>query len=202
MSFHRTRCAHCKQKFTPERPSQIVHLECIEEWALAQSAKREREEAKAARMAAKVEHVHTAERKEYIKTIPQLIKEAQISFNAFIRARDAGKPCICCGRTGTSVDGLGAHGWDAGHYRSTGSASHLRFNEDNVHRQLVHCNRYGAGRAVDYRIGLIARIGLDRVEALETDNQVKKWTADGLRAIKATYKAKLKELESKETHGY
>jgi hypothetical protein len=48
---------------------------------------------------------------------------------------------------------------------------------------------------VDYRIGLIARIGLARVEALETNNQVGKWTADELRAIKAEYRAKLKELE-------
>ena len=201
MTFNRTRCAHCKQKFIPDRPSQIVHLECVEAWALAQAAKREREEAKKARMAAGVERAETKRRKDSVKTIPQLIREAQTSFNAFVRARDAGLPCICCGRTGTSVDGLGSHGWDCGHYRSTGSASHLRFNEDNAHRQLVHCNRYGAGRAVDYRIGLIARIGLARVEALESNNHVHKWTADELRGIKATYQAKLKELESKEKNG-
>ena len=91
--------------------------------------------------------------------------------------------------------GLSAHGWDCGHYRSTGSASHLRFHEDNAHRQLVICNRYGAGRAVDYRIGLIARIGLERVEALEADNTPHKWTAEELREIKARYKAKLKQME-------
>lgn len=134
-------------------------------------------------------------RKDLIKTIPQLIKEAQIVFNAWIRERDRLQPCICCGRIETMVSGLSSHGWDAGHYRSTGSASHLRFNEDNVHRQLVYCNRYGAGRAVDYRIGLIARIGLERVEALESDNTVKKWTADGLREIKAKYREKLKQLK-------
>ena len=42
---------------------------------------------------------------------------------------------------------------------------------------------------------MIARIGLERVEALEHDNQVHKWEADELRAIKAKYRAKLKELE-------
>lgn len=83
-----------------------------------------------------------------------------------------------------------------GHYRSTGSASHLRFNEDNVHRQLVYCNRYGAGRAVDYRLGLINRIGLQRVEALEADNQPHKWTREELIAIKEKYKQKLKELNA------
>ena len=199
MTFNRTRCAHCKQKFTPDRPSQIVHLECVEAWALAQAAKREREEAKKARMAARVERTRTAQRKDAIKTIPQLIKEAQHAFNAYIRARDQEKTCICCGAP-LRLGGVGG-GFDAGHYRSTGSASHLRFHEDNCHGQRKVCNQYGAGRAVDYRIGLIARIGLERVEALESDNKVTKWTADGLRAIKAAYKAKLKELESKEKHG-
>lgn len=143
------------------------------------------------------DRAETKARKEALKTIADLIAEAQKEFNAWIRARDADKPCICCGRKATGVDGLGAHGWDAGHYRSTGSASHLRFNENNCHRQLVLCNRYGAGRAVDYRIGLIARIGLAAVEALEADNSVKKWTRDELRAIRVTYKAKLKALKER-----
>lgn len=84
--------------------------------------------------------------------------------------------------------------FDAGHYRSTGSASHLRFDPDNCHAQRKQCNRYGAGRAVDYRIGLIARIGLERVEALEANNTPHKWTADELREIKATYREKTKQL--------
>lgn len=135
------------------------------------------------------------QRKEALKSLAELTRAAQTVFNAYVRARDANQPCICCGRTETGVDGLGSHGWDAGHYRSTGSASHLRFNEDNCHRQLVYCNRHGAGRAVDYRIGLIARIGLERVEALEADNQPRKWTREELIELRATYRAKLKELE-------
>jgi hypothetical protein len=131
-------------------------------------------------------------RKEAIKTIPQLIREAQFAFNAYIRLRDRAKPCICCGQP-LGLAEVGG-GYDCGHYRSTGSASHLRFHEDNAHGQRKVCNRYGAGRAVDYRIGLIARIGLERVEALESSNQVAKWTAEGLRAIKAEYRAKLKAL--------
>ena len=84
---------------------------------------------------------------------------------------------------------------DAGHYRSTGAASHLRFKEDNCHAQSKHDNQYKSGNAVEYRIRLIERIGLERVEALESDNQPKKWERDELIAIKAKYKAKLKELQ-------
>ena len=174
-------CKHCGTTFHPTRMMQKV---CGRVCAgrLVKAAKKEQAERDKAR-------------KEKIKTIPELKKEAQHAFNAYIRARDRLQPCICCGRSESGGYGLSGHGWDCGHYRSTGSADHLRYNEDNAHRQLVICNRYGAGRAVDYRIGLIARIGLERVEALEADNTSTKWTAELLREIKATYKAKLKELK-------
>ena len=189
MAFRRTRCAHCKQKFVPERPGQIVHVECVEAWTEAQAAKRERAEAKAARAAAKVERAETRRRKEAIKTLPVLKAEAQRAFNAYIRARDAGKPCICCGLPLSAGDVGGLY--DCGHYRSVGSAPHLRYDERNAHAQRKQCNRWGAGRAVDYRIGLIARIGLEAVEALESDNATHKWTRDELVAIRDKYRKKL-----------
>ena len=173
-------CKHCGSTFNPCRPMQSV---CSPNCA-----------SRLVKATKKAEIKTTRARREAIKTIPQLIREAQFAFNAFIRERDRTQPCICCGRTEGMGYGLSSHGWDCGHYRSTGSASHLRFNEDNAHRQLVLCNRHGAGRAVDYRIGLIARIGLERVEALETNNCVHRWTADELRAIKAIYRDKLKSL--------
>lgn len=134
------------------------------------------------------------ERKAALKTRSDHLKAAQVAFNAFIRERDKDQPCICCGRTSEKQYLTGTN-WDCGHYRSTGSAPHLRFNEDNAHRQLTVCNRHGAGRAVDYRIGLIARIGLTRVEALETDQAPAKWTAEELIAIRDTYRAKLRALK-------
>ena len=44
---------------------------------------------------------------------------------------------------------------------------------------------------------MIERIGLVAVEALEADNTPRKYSADDLRAIKATYQAKRLELEKK-----
>lgn len=46
-----------------------------------------------------------------------------------------------------------------------------------------------------YRVNLINRIGLERVESLEGPHDPAKYTIDDLKAIKATYKAKLRELE-------
>ena len=191
MTFRRTRCPQCKGKLDP---GQRIHPECIDGYAEAQAAKAVRAEAKKARAAAKVERAETSRRKEAIKTIPDLIKEAQREFNAYIRARDKNQPCICCGRPLGDGDVGGA--FDAGHYRSTGSASHLRFNEHNCHAQRKQCNRYGAGRAVDYRIGLVSRIGLAAVETLEASNAPHKWTREELIQIRDTYRAKLKALKS------
>jgi hypothetical protein len=143
---------------------------------------------------AKQERKETRERKQALKTRSDWLKEAQAAFNAYIRARDEGNACICCGRTSTK-EYLTGSAWDCGHYRSTGSAPHLRFHEDNAHRQLVYCNRDRAGNAVEYRAGLIARIGLARVEALEADQTPRHYTIDDLKQIKATYRAKLKALK-------
>lgn len=189
------RCKFCRQRL--EKVGAVLHDACIDPWIAAQTAKQARAREAKRKAAAKVERAQIKARRRNLETIPELIKKAQYAFNAFIRTRDAGLPCICCGRTETQVTGLGSHGWDAGHYRSTGSASHLRFNESNCHRQLVLCNRYGAGRAVDYRLGLLKRIGREAVEALEANNTPHKWTADELRAIRATYKEKLRLLKEK-----
>ena len=144
------------------------------------------------------ERVALKARKAALKRIPDLIKEAQKEFNAYIRERDKDKPCISCGRPLRTSDGATGGDFDCGHYRSTGSASHLRFHEDNAHGQCKWCNRHGAGRAVDYRLGLVARIGIDRVEALEADNTPHKWERDELIAIKEEFKRKRKKLEGQQ----
>jgi len=142
------------------------------------------------------EKAKVQQRKEKLKTIPQLIAEAQKEFNAYIRERDRDQSCISCG-TSLPKEAVGG-GYDCGHYRSTGSAAHLRYDERNAHGQCKQCNRWGAGRAVDYRIGLVARIGLEAVESLESDNEPEKWDRDVLRQIKVIYRAKARALRKEQ----
>jgi hypothetical protein len=184
MLSHRPRkCKWCKESFLPERAGQKTHKHCEEPFAL--------------KVAEKLGETRRRERLRVLdETIPKLIKVADKAFAAFIRERDrlAGHPCISSGRpldwSGNQVD--------AGHYRSRGAASHLRYDEDNCHAQSKHDNQYKAGNVVDYRINLIGRIGLAWVEALESDNRVKKWDRDELREIAAKYRQKLKELKERE----
>ena len=123
-------------------------------------------------------------RKEKLKTVGDYVKEAQVAVNKYIRARDRHKPCVSCGSM--PDDKIGG-AFDAGHYRSRGSAGHLRFNLLNIHKQCVKCNRFKSGNAVDYRIELIKRIGLDNVEKIETNNEPKKFTIEYLKRLKKIF---------------
>lgn len=182
-------CKICRIKFVPSRPMQVV---CGPQCA---SAYAWREKTKAEVVAAREDRKTVRLRKDAIKTRREWIMEAQVAFNAYIRERDRNKSCICCGEPLAGVQGSTGGLFDCGHYRSVGSAPHLRFDERNAHGQRKQCNRYGAGRAVDYRLGLIQRIGMEEVESVESDNESRKWSVDELKAIIATYKQKLKELK-------
>ena len=187
MGLKQKTCKSCRQKFAPSRPMQSA---CSPACAIA-IAERKRE--KQAQQMAAEKRRETRQQLESMKGIPELIREADKAFCAFVRARDAGKPCICCGRDSSGWSRGGD--WDAGHYRSRGAASHLRYHEDNCHSQLKQCNR----RAFDvasYRANLIGRIGLARVETLENDNAPHKWTREELIAIRRHYTAKRKEIEA------
>lgn len=140
------------------------------------------------------------ERLEILKTRKRLIelkpksywnKKAQFYFNRLIRMRDKYQLCISChqpfsdNRPGGTVD--------AGHFRSIGSAPHLRFDALNCHAQCKKCNRNLSGNHSEYRKGLIERIGISKVEAIEADQQERKYTVPDLKEMIASYQKKFKE---------
>lgn len=179
--------ADCRAEFVPARPLQSA---CSMACALVVGKASQDRERKAMDRAERAERRQAMEKH---KRRGDHLREAQQAFNAFIRLRDqiAGHPCISSGRP---LDWSG-NAVDCGHYRSVGSAPHLRFDERNAHAQDKHDNRWKSGNAVDYRIGLIARIGLEAVEALEADNEPKRYTIEELKEIKAKYRALSRELK-------
>lgn len=113
--------------------------------------------------------------------VSYLKKLVQKKFNKWIRTRDAGLPCISCGKHSEKVD--------AGHYIAQGSSGALRYHEDNVHLQCVSCNRFKHGNLLEYRMGLIRKIGEDKVNWLEEHrNDTKKWTREELNELLERYK--------------
>ena len=179
------KCKVCKTEFTPTRPMQKVcspmcALEVSRQVAQKKATKKAQEDRK-----------KTREKLDAMRTKPQLVKVAQTAFNAFVRARDANKPCISCGKPPSTE----TNQTDAGHFRSVGSAPHMRFVEDNIHGQCKHCNQYLAGNVLAYRKGLIERIGLERVEQIESDQTMRKYTKEGLQEIAKHYNAETRRLK-------
>lgn len=177
----RTRkCAICPTRFTPRN---MMHKACGPDCAAA-VAVRERE--KKERKKLKAERAADKAALEKHKPLEYWLKKAEAACNAYIRARDP-DICISCDVTHSSA-------WQAGHYISVGANRALRFHEDNIHKQCIHCNMFKSSNATEYRIRLLEKIGVERVEWLESWHSPVKMTREAAEEIEAMYKAKLREL--------
>lgn len=179
----------CGKHFKPATTTQkVCSIACAK--AMAKDPKLQKIAAKAI---TRQKREDLKERREKLKSKGDHLREAQQAFNAYIRERDRLEG-HCCISSGRPLDWNG-NAVDAGHYRSVGSAPHLRFNEMNCNAQSKHDNRYLSGNVAEYRLGLIARYGLEAVEALERDQSVRRYTIEDLQAIKALYRQKLRDLK-------
>jgi hypothetical protein len=75
-----------------------------------------------------------------------------------------------------------------------GHSSLLRFHEDNCHKQSSFDNNHKSGNLVEYRVRLIEKIGLERVEWLEGPHKPMKYTIDELKDLTKHYRKLNKEL--------
>ena len=171
------KCKICKNVFEPTKPlQQVCGWECAIELSKTKRIKTVRKEVKEARLK--------------LKSRSDWLKDTQVVFNKYIRLRDQDDGCISCGSKS-------AYAYHAGHYRSIGSAGHLRFNEQNCHRQCSACNTHLSGNLIRYRLGLIRKIGIHAVEALESDNGTIKISIEEIKLLKAQFSAKIKAHEPK-----
>lgn len=174
------KCKCCPEKFIPRNSLQTVcSPKCAIQLATLLSERKQKRQEKEQRAA-------WNKRKADVKPLSHWMNMTQRAFNDYIRARD-GDICISCGST-TAVS------YHAGHYRTTAAASQLRFDEDNVHCQCSACNTHHSGNIGPYRINLITKIGPQRVEALESNNQPCRYTREELERIRARYRAALRAL--------
>ncbi len=177
--MNKMRCKKCKEKFEPIR---FNHKYCLKDECIRAFVAETNE---------KMWKQTKTRMKNDIKTTSDWMKEAQKVFNTYIRHRDKTKPCISCGSK------LGDK-YDAGHFWSSGGHKAVTFHEDNVHGQCVACNQWKHGNLINYREGLIKRIGeLKYDELANCANDVRKYSADELQEIIATYKNKIKDVQGK-----
>lgn len=138
--------------------------------------------------AIRADRAETKKKLESHKPLEYFLKKTEKACNEFIRFRDP-DICISCGVTHSSA-------WQAGHYVSVGGNKTIRYHEDNIHKQCVQCNMFKGSNATEYRIRLIEKIGIERVEFLESWHSPVKMTREAAEEIEAMYKDKLKKLKS------
>jgi len=178
------RCKICKTKFEPRF---FLQKACFDPVCLAAWSAKDRE--------VKADKKHKAKKKEFKDNDRKIrLPAAQKAFNAFIRARDSDIPCISCGEARLETAVTKGSNFHAGHYKSIGAKAELRFEELNCHKQCAHCNNFLSGNMENYRLNLIKKIGLDKVEWLDKEHSPKKYTCEELKAIELMYKQKLKEM--------
>ncbi len=178
------KCKVCKVKFEPTYSTvqPTCSIKCAILFAKEQTKKKQ---------ANKITQINKEVKvlKEKLKTKSDYEKELQKEVNTFIRLRDKYKSCISCDKPLITK-------YDAGHFYPAGSYKNLRFNEDNIHAQCVHCNRDRHGNLLEYRPRLITRIGIERVEHLDKlKNEPAHLTIPELIIMKQEYKEKIRQLK-------
>ena len=184
MAVAKLKCKHCKEYFKRETmaifPSgKFCTKDHAIEWAVDNQNKGKSK-------------IEKEERKEIIKAKKSNLKTrkeaAKKACHEYIRKRDSGKGCICCGKP------LG-NNYHAGHFLESGNNPLIRYDEDNIHGQRLDCNFFKGGDSGNYKDNLTLKIGIDRVNRLlNLQGGTIKRTADDYLVIEKHYKDKLKSL--------
>ena len=170
------KCKQCGKKFTPFNSlNKVCGFSCAIELGKIKPVKPAYK-----RVASELKR----EAKEKLESYPKRLQKAKKVFQSWIRKRDKNQPCISCGTTLSKQ-------WDGGHYLKAELYSGVIFDERNVNKQCVSCNKYKDGNVTAYRQQLVKKIGTKAVEDLEqlaNKTRFKKWSSNELEEIKRKYK--------------
>lgn len=180
------KCKACRSEFVPARPLQIAcSPKCALDLAKKASERQSNAKAKAERKAARGA-------KERVKTRAEYMREAQAVINLYVRLRDRHLGCVSCDKPSTW------HGqWHCSHFRSVGAAPQLRFNLWNMHKACSVCNNYLSSNHAGYRPRLIEKIGIDRVQWLESHHSAARFDIEYLKRIKRVFAKKISRTKSR-----
>ncbi len=188
MSNATLKCVQCKGRYPRESMDKINNISSICKDIECKVAYAARKGKKAVKDKVKKDD-NLRKKVFYANDLKTRKAAAKKACHDYIRARDSGKLCICCGRS------LGTK-FDAGHYLESGNNPQIRYDEDNIHGQSVYCNQYQGGNSDDYRGNLITKIGIDKVERLESmKGGTVKRTCEDYKEIELYYKEKLKQIK-------
>ena len=169
------KCRACKTEIPTVKDSLPVQkkgfcdFDCMAAHGLA-LARKAQEKAQRSKHRADKERMRDSDRRYWLE-------KAQGSFNAWVRARDKGLPCISCGKPD---NGDVRH---ASHFKSRGANSFLRYHPMNVNASCVKCNVYNSGALDGYTLGIIEKYGIEALEYLNTAPRVKRYDISYLKRL-------------------
>ncbi len=147
---------------------------------------------KAARIAAKKQAAADRTQRQNLKSNMELANDAQAAVNKYVNLRDFHIPCICCGKCPYS----GVR--HAGHFKSRGANSFLRFNLWNINSCCYSCNAMKGGNINEYRPNLIKKIGIVKVNFLDCSPKSRVYSSGYLIRLKKIFQRKCKRLKTRQ----
>ncbi len=189
------RCRYCQQTYKPARsmqPGRVCNsLECMAKYAdetiKNQRQKKAKSEMIAAREDRKVIRMRLAKlRPGYLEA------KAQEAINAYVRVRDHEEGCISCDKPAT-WDGQ----WQAGHLKTRGANSFLRYSLWNLNKQCSPCNLHASGNVAEHERGIIRRYGIERIEYLHSAPKSRRYDDEYLIRLARIFRKKTRILKKR-----
>lgn len=170
------RYQECRKPFTPWNG----FVKCCSPYCAEQDAKIQIEKKKQQEKRAALKEFNQGD-KSYMF---QLAKQAM---QKYARMRDYGLDCISCGKPYHKGQ---VHG---GHLRPAGNYKQVCFNLWNINAQCAQCNagHMGSGKVTEYEIGLIKKIGKEKVEWLKCQTGTKTYEIDYLKRLVKVFGKKI-----------
>ena len=186
------KCPECSEKYQPTRQLQpcCEKMECKASYAIRHV------EATRKRRRMQEMNVQRADRKvikaKLAKLTPNYLEgKAQDAINGYIRVRDYEQGCISCDK------GPHWHGqWQAGHLKTRGSNSFLRYSLHNINKQCSQCNKHG-GNVAEHERGIVDRYGESRLDYLLSAPKSRRYDADYLIRLAKIFRKRTRILKKR-----
>lgn len=186
------RCRHCRERMPEDKARHVLHDDCMQPWIDAQLAKQAAARQKKQRAEAKIDRAHRRQRKAALKNPTKWEQECRAIVQKIARLRDKDDGCISC-HMGANYGG----NWHGSHFRPAGNNSAVQFHLWNIHKACAQCNLFKGGNIAAYRPRLVEKIGVERVEWLESQTQIVRRDVAYLERFKRVMGKRLRRLEKR-----
>lgn len=187
------KCCECRQKFQPFKSFDKVcgNIECKVSFGVKAAAKSKAK--REAEMRRKAISEKKADKEKLARLKPGYLEgKAQDAINEYVRVRDYDKPCISCGKSAYSCTK-----WDAGHLKTRGANSFLRYHLWNINKQCVSCNQHNSGMVAEHERGIVARYGQARLDFLLTAPRLRRYSDEYLIRLAEIFRKKTRILKKR-----